>query len=98
MTVNETEQMKILADQLWGYFKPKVKDMLRTSVSFFRAQVVTNPGDGTLEVQRPSDTTTMTLPCTTAMSSAAVDDQVIVFVLGDLSNAVVVSDGKMTAL
>ena len=96
--MSEAEQMKVLADQLWYYFQPKVKDMLRTSVSYFRAQVVTNPGDGTLEVKRRSDTTTMTLPCTTAVSGAAVDDQVIVFVLGDLSNAVVVSDGKMTAL
>ena len=96
--MSEAEQMKVLADQIWYYFQPKVKDMLRTSVSYFRAQVVTNPGDGTLEVKRPSDTTTMTLPCTSAVSGAAVDDQVIVFVLGDLSNAVVVSDGKMTAL
>ena len=96
--MSEAEQMKVLADQLWYYFQPKVKDMLRTSVSYFRAQVVTSPGDGTLEVKRPSDTTTMTLPCTSAVSGAAVDDQVIVFVLGDLSNAVVVSDGKMTAL
>lgn len=98
MTGQEVEQMKIFADQLWGYFKPKIKDMMRTNVKFFRAKVVSNPGDGTLVVQKPFDSTTLTLPCTQTMESAQANSQVIVFVLGNLSNAVVVSDGKFSSL
>lgn len=96
--MNDTEQMQVLADQLFEYMKPKIKKMMRSNVSFFRAQVVANPGNNTLEVQRAFDTTTMTLPCTTSISGAVAGDQVIVLVLGSLSNAVVISDGKMTTL
>lgn len=96
--MNDTENMKILADQLFLYMKPKIEAMMQSSVSYFRAQVVSNPGSNTLEVQRAFDTTTMTLPCTTSISGAVAGDQVIVLVLGSLSNAVVISDGKMTTL
>lgn len=98
MNINETEQMKIFADQLWGYIKPKVKKMLSANVQYFRAEVDGNLGNNTLVVKRPLDTTTLTLPCTTAMSGASKGDQVTVFVFGDLTNAVVVSDGKFSTL
>lgn len=97
--MTDFDNLKVMADQLWLYFKPKIERMNALNVKFFRAQVVSNPGNNKLEIRRSNlDTTTFTLPCTNAMSSAAVGSQVIVFVLGDLSNAVVVSDGKMTAL
>lgn len=96
--MNDSEQMKVLADQLFLYMKPKIQQMLNSSVFFFRAQVVSNPGNNTLVVQRPMESNTLTLPCSNSIASAAAGDQVVVFVLGSLSNAVVVSDGKMSTL
>lgn len=96
--MDDQEQMKILADNLFFYMKPKIEKMMLNNVKFFRAQVVSNPGNNTLEVQQAFDTTTMTLPCSTGVSSAVAGDQVTVLVMGSLSNAVVVSDGKMSTL
>ena len=93
--MNDTEQMKVLADQLWDYFKPKLQDEMRRNVQFFRAQVVSNPGSNTLEVKRPFENSTLVLPCTKAMSYAAAGDEVIGLTFGSLSNAVIFSDGKM---
>lgn len=96
--MDDNEQMKILADQLFLYMKPKIAKMMSTNVSFFRAQVVSNPGSNTLVVQRPLETATLTLPCASGISGASAGDQVTVLVLGNLSNAVVVSDGMMSTL
>lgn len=96
--MDDQEQMKVLADQLFLYMKPKIEKMMQSNVKFFRAQVVSNPGNNTLEVQQAFDNTTMTLPCATGISSAVAGDQVTVLILGSLSNAVVVSDGKMSTL
>ncbi len=96
--MNETEQMKVLADQLFKYMEPKIKKMMANSVSFFRAQVVSNPGNNTLVVQRPMEPSTLTLPCSASVANAVAGDQVTVLVLGSPSNAVVVSDGKMSTL
>ena len=96
--MNDTEQMQVFADQLFEYMRPKIKKMMQSNVSFFRAQVVSNPGNNTLEIQRAFDTTTMTLPCATGISSASAGDQVTVLVMGSLSNAVVISDGTMSTL
>ena len=93
--MSDAEQIKILADQMWGYFKPKVEKMLQRNIQFFRAKVVSNQYDGTLEVEKPFDTTTLTLPCTSAVSDATVGQQVLAFVFGSLSNAVVVASGKL---
>lgn len=93
--VHEISSMKMFADQLWEYMLPKINELLSRNISFFRAQVVSNPGGGMLEVERPLENGTLTIPCTTAMSGAAEGQQVTVFVFGSLSNAVVVADGKM---
>ena len=93
--MNDMEDMRVFADQLWKYMVPKLKSMFASNVSYFRAQVVSNPGDGTLVVSRPLENGTLTLPCTTAMSGATTGQQVTVLVMGNLSNAVVVADGKM---
>lgn len=96
--MSDIEQMKVLADQLFGYMKPKIDLMLQSNVKFFRAEVVSNPGSNTLVVKRPMDTTNLTLPCATGIANAVAGDQVTVFVLGSLSNAVVISDGTMSTL
>ena len=93
---NDVEQMRYLADRMFAYLKPKIKNMMSSNIRYFRAEVVSNPGDGTLVVQRAMDPSTMTLPCMSSMAGAEAGQQVIVFVLGDLSNAIVVSNGSMT--
>lgn len=93
--MNDMENMRVFADQLWKYMVPKLDSKFASNVSYFRAQVVSNPGNNTLEVERPLETGTLTLPCTTAMSGAQAGQQVTVLVMGSLSNAVVVADGKM---
>lgn len=96
--MSDQEQMKVLADQMFIYMQPKVAKMMTNNVSFFRAQVVSNPGSNKLVVQRPFESTTMTLPCSNGIASATAGTQVTVFVFGNLSNAVVVSDGVMSTL
>lgn len=93
--MNDMESMRTFADQLWKYMVPKINAKLSSNVSYFRAEVVSNPGNNMLEVQRPVENGTLTLPCTTAMSGATTGQQVTVLVMGSLSNAVVVADGKM---
>lgn len=93
--MNDMENMRVFADQLWKYMVPKLKSMFASNVSYFRAQVVSNPGNNTLEVQRPVENGTLTLPCTTAMSGAEEGQQVTVLVMGSMSNAIIVGDGKL---
>lgn len=100
---NDTEQMRVLADNLWKYLEPKLKDRLSSSVSYFRAVVRRDPGDPAvgermMTVTRPFDNTPLLLPCSNGIANAAAGSQVTVFVLGDLSNSVVVSDGMMRTL
>lgn len=93
--MNDMENMRVFADQLWKYMVPKLDSKFASNVSYFRAEVVSNPGNNKLEVQRPVENGTLTLPCTNAMSGAQTGQQVTVLVMGSLSNAVVVADGKM---
>lgn len=74
--------------EVWG------RDLVR----YFRAQVVT-PADGkTMQVRRPFDETVLTLPYSSAASELKAGDQCIVLVLGELSNAIVFSDGRMRSI
>lgn len=93
--MNDMEDMRVFADQLWEYMLPKLEDKLSSQVSYFRAQVVRNPGGGFLEIQRPLEEGTLTLPCVNVIADARPGSQVIAFALGSLSNAVVVADGRM---
>ena len=93
--MNDMENLRTFADQLWKYMVPKLDSKFASNVSYFRAEVVSNPGNNKLEVQRPVESGTLTLPCTNAMSGATAGQQVTVLVMGSLSNAVVVADGKM---
>lgn len=100
---DDNEQMRILADNLWKYMENGLSNRLSNYVSFFRAQVRRDAGDpvvgaNTMTVIRPMDNTPLTLPCSNGIANAAAGSQVTVFVLGDLSNAFVISDGMMRTL
>lgn len=67
-------------------------------VQSYRAQVVSvDSAAQTMTVQKPFDEA-VTLPYTDGASALQADDQCVVFVLGDSSNAAVVSDGKLKSL
>jgi hypothetical protein len=93
-------QITQIAENIWNYIQPKINKMMSNNILFFRAQVISNPGDGTLNIQRPFDSTILTLPCLDNMKDAAANSQVLVMVFGSLSgnNAIVVSDGKFSSI
>lgn len=99
---NNEMDMKTLADQLWNYFQPKLERYVGSCVRFYRAEVTANPGSNSLTVRRPFDTVTQTLPCVASIANAAVGSQVVVLVLGrqngNISNSVVIGNGKLTNL
>jgi hypothetical protein len=93
--MNDMENMRVFADQLWKYMVPKLDSKFASNVSYFRAEVVSNPGNNKLEVQRPVENGTLTLPCVRAMSGAQAGQQVVALVMGSMSNAIIVGDGKL---
>lgn len=74
------------------FVKPWGRDIVR----FYRAEVVTPAANGVIVVKRPMDNTQLSLPYTSAAANLTAGQQCIVLVLGDLSNAVVFSDGAMS--
>lgn len=98
--MDNNENIKNLAESFWKYYEPKIAEKSASAITYFRAEIVANPGDGTLTVQRPYDETAMNLPCVSSMTEAKVGDQVTVFVFGKnlANNAVVVADGKVSTL
>jgi hypothetical protein len=96
--MSDQENMRVLADQLFLYMEKKIKGLFPNNVSYFRAQVVSNPGGNRLEVKRPLESTTMVLPCSGGIANALEGSQVTVLVLGGMSNAIVVSDGMLSTL
>ena len=100
-TMSEAEAMHELAKQLWErYFKQRVSDdLLNHSLDGYKATVITNNGDGTLTVQRPFDTVSMTLRCPPALGQTAqAGDQVLVVSLGDMSNAFILCTTDLNGL
>ena len=93
--MNDMENLRTFADQLWKYMVPKLDSKFASNVSYFRAQVVSNLGNNKLEVQRPLENRTLTLPCVRAMSGAQAGQQVVALVMGSMSNAIVVGDGNL---
>ena len=93
--MNDMENLRTFADQLWKYMVPKLNSKFASNVSYFRAEVVSNPGNNKLEVQRPVENGTLTLPCVRAMSGAQAGQQVVALVMGNMSNAIIVGDGKL---
>lgn len=98
--MDNNQNMKNVAESLWKYFEPKLEEKSASTLTYFRAAVVANPGDGTLTVQKPYDETAINLPCVSSMSKTTVGSQVTVMVFGRnvANNAVVVADGKVSTL
>lgn len=88
----EEEQMRVLADQLWGYFLEKyLKPYLSDSVCYYMAKVKTAPNNGVIGVQRPFDSE-VSLPCSANASGLAVGDSCMVLVFGDYSNQLAIGN------
>ena len=93
MASSNNEYMAEFAENLWNnYIKPKMREELRNAVTFYKATITANPGNGTLTVQRPYDNA-VTISCSDDLKSAAVGSQVVVFVLGggNAANSVAIS-------
>ncbi len=85
---SEAEAMQELASLMWNrYFREKVKEELNHELNGYKAEVTNNNGDGTLTVQRPFETTTLTLKAASALSRAVAGDQVLIVGMGDKSTA-----------
>ena len=93
-------EMKALADSLWTYMLPKIKEHFGSCVHFYRAQVVSPADNGKITVQRPFDTTQLQLPYVAAMANAVAGEQVTVFVFGtdanNINNSVIVNNGTFS--
>lgn len=93
-------EIKELADNLWTYLEPKVKAVTSSCIRFYRAQVTSAPQNGRVTVQKPFDTTYLSLPYISTMEDVEVGSQVVVFVFGsrnsDQNNSVVVGNGSFT--
>lgn len=97
--MSEAEAMSELARLMWErYMKPRAsKELLNHSLDGYKAEVVSNNGDGTLTVIRPFDQISMTLKCPPALAeSAEVGDQVLVINLGDASNSFILCGTDMS--
>ena len=96
--MDENQEMKRFADKLWEYFKPKIEELTRSNVWYFRAQVTKPALDGKITVQRPFDGE-IALPYVSSMANAAVGSQVTVFVFGSsMTNAVICGNGSLSIL
>lgn len=96
--MNDNEAMRELAENMWRYyFREKVREESSMSLQFYRAQVVTNNGNGTLSIQKPFDAV-QTLPCVTSASALEAGDQCVVLVLGNAINSIVIGDGQLKNL
>lgn len=86
----EGSDMKALADGLFAYFEPKIKNMVKPYLKLWRAQVVSAATDGKIGVQFPFEDETVTIPYAQWASGADIGDSVWVAApYTDLSNAVV---------
>lgn len=96
--MDENQEMKRFADRLWEYFKPKIEELTRSNVWYFRAQVTKPAMDGKITVQRPFDGE-IALPYVSSMENAAIGTQVTVFVFGSsMTNAVICGNGSLSIL
>lgn len=92
-------EMKELADNIGRYVSKKfIEPRLQSAVSFFIGKVTTAPGNGSIGVTKPFDSTEYTLPYVSSASGLSVGDNCTVFVLGSMSNAIVMGDGRMSNL
>ena len=98
--MSDTAYIAEFADNLWNkYMKLKLADELQDDVRFYKAQVVQNPGNGTLVVQKPYEDA-VTISCTNDMKTVAVGKMVtvLVFGTGNAANHIAVSAAGMKDL
>lgn len=92
--MNENAYMAEFAENLWNnYIKLKIADELQQNVSYYKATVVSNPGDGTLSVQRPYDSAYI-IRCIDDLKTTATAGKmvtVLVFGKGNATNHIAVS-------
>lgn len=95
--MDETVYMAEFAENLWNnYIKQKMVDELQQNVSYYRATVVSNPQDGTLNVQRPYDNA-FRIRCADDLKSVSAGTMVTVLVFGkgNATNHIAISADSM---
>lgn len=94
-----SSEMKTLADNLWKYFEPKIKEATRACLRMEKATVVSAPENGKVGVRFPFDETSLMLPYASSLANLTVGDVVWIGVpYSDLSNGVVMFDATFQNL
>ena len=85
---SEAESMQELTSLMWNrYLKERVHEEQNHEMNAYKAEVVTNHGDGTLTVQRPFESVTLRLKAASSITYAQPGDMVLVVGIGDKSKA-----------
>lgn len=85
---SDAEAMSELTSLMWSrYLKEQVRGELNHEMNAYKAEVVTNHGDGTLTVQRPFETVQLRLKAAPSLAYAQAGDMVLVVGIGDKSKA-----------
>lgn len=96
---NDNAEMKQLADNLWRYFLPRIKDATRSCLRMEKATVVSTPANGKVGIRFPFDETTLYLPFASSLASLTAGSSVWVGVpYSDLSNGIVMFDATFQNL
>lgn len=98
---SEAESMQELTSLMWNrYLKERVREEQNHEMNAYKAEVVTNNGDGTLTVKRPFESSNLTLKAASSLRFAQAGDMVLVVGIGDkskaLSNAFILCKTDMT--
>ena len=96
--MSEPNALRSLADNLWTYFRARLRDDQRDLVRYYRAQVVSPASGGKIQIQRPLDPSVIALPYVSSAAGLAAGDQCTVLVLGSSSNAIILGDGTLSNL
>lgn len=93
---NDAAAMLEMAENLWNnFFETKVRDMLASCLTYYRAKVVTAPSNGLITVQEPFDDAHQVL-CAAAASNLQVGDECIVLMFGGPINSIVIGNGTLS--
>lgn len=85
---SDAESMQELTSLMWNrYLRERVREELNHEMNAYKAEVVTNHGDGTLTVQRPFESVTLRLKAASSLEYAQPGDMVLVVGIGDKSKA-----------
>ena len=87
--------MKTLADNIGKYVMEKiVSPKMAHCVSYYTAIVTAAASGGVIQIQRPYDTTTRSLPYAPTAANLQVGDMCTVMVFGNNANAFIISSGS----